>query len=139
MDLRDEARARSLQRLQRKRTGQVGRLGKPARPRHAERAERRHELRAVDEREAFLRLEPRRLETCRCKRVRPWEQVAAAPGLAYPDERQGEMRERREGAARPDRTAARHVWQHATAKALEEQLDRLDARARIPLRQGVRA
>ena len=49
------------------------------------------------------------------------------------------MRERREVAAGADRAAARHARQHAAVEALEQQLDRLDARARVALRERVRA
>ena len=114
-------------------------LREPARPHHAERAERRHELRAVDEREAFLRCEPRRFETGRCERIRSRQQLAVVPGLPFADQRQGEMGERREVATRTDRAAARHVRQHAAHEALEQELDRLDPRARISLRQSVPA
>ena len=60
-------------------------------------------------------------------------------GLALADQRQREVRERREVAARADGAAARHVRQHAAVEALHEQLDRHRARARVALRQRVGA
>ena len=59
--------------------------------------------------------------------------------LPFADERQREMRERREVAARPDRAARGHPRQHAAVQALEQQLDGHDARAGEPLRERVRA
>ena len=140
VDLREEARPRALQRLERERAGDVGGLREPARAHEAERAERGHELRAVDEREALLRLQRHRLEPDRGERLARRE--AARPSterLALADERQREMRERREVAARADRAAARHVRQDAAVEALEQQLDGLDARARVALGERVRA
>src|SRR5438105_5518810 len=48
------------------------------------------------------------------------------------------MRERREVAAGPNRTSTRNVRQHAVAKALEQEFDRLYARAGVSFRQSVR-
>ena len=105
----------------------------------AERALRRHELRAVDQREPFLRDEPDRLEPGALERLAAVEQLALEPRLALADERQREVRERREVAGRADRAARRHVRQHAAVQALEQQLDGLDARAGVALRERVRA
>ncbi len=49
------------------------------------------------------------------------------------------MRERREVAARADRAARGDVREHAAVQALEQQLDRHDARPGEPLRKRVRA
>ena len=49
------------------------------------------------------------------------------------------MRERREIAARADRAARGDARQHAAVEALDQQLDRLDVRARVALRERVRA
>src|SRR4029450_6765996 len=46
--------------------------------------------------------------------------------------------EGRQVAACADRTAARHDGKDAPRKEPEEQLDRLDAAPRLPLREGVR-
>ena len=61
------------------------------------------------------------------------------PRLALADERQREMRERREVAGGADRAAARHDRQHAAVEQREQQLDGLDPRARVALRERVRA
>ena len=55
VDLRQEARARAVERLDGHRTGDVGRDLEPARTHEAERAHGCHELRAVDERQPLLR------------------------------------------------------------------------------------
>ena len=75
----------------------------------------------------------------RRERVRARQQLAVEPRLALADQRQREVRERREVAARADRAAARDARQHAAVEALEQQLDGLDARARVALRERVRA
>ena len=105
----------------------------------AERRHRRHELGPVDEREPLLAREPHRLEADCPQRVGAVEELAVDDGLALADEREREMRERREVAARADRSARGHVRQHAAVQALEQQLDRRDVRAREPLRERVRA
>ena len=69
----------------------------------------------------------------------PGKQLALEPGLPLADERQREVRERCEVAARADRAAARHVRQQPAVDALDQELDRLDARARVALRERVRA
>ena len=69
----------------------------------------------------------------------PGEELAVDPRLALADERQREVRERREVAARADRAAGRDVREDAAVEALDEQLDGLDARARAALRERVRA
>ena len=139
VDGRNEARPRALKRLDRERARDVGGLREPARAHDAERAERRHELRAVDQREALLRLEPDRCEADRGECFAPGHARAVGPRLALADERKREVRERREVAAGADRTAARHVRQHAAVQAVDEQLHGLDPRARAALRERVRA
>ncbi len=59
--------------------------------------------------------------------------------LALADERQREMRERREVAARAHRAPGRDVRDDAGVEHVDEQLHRLQPRARVPLREGVRA
>ena len=75
----------------------------------------------------------------RAERLPARQPLAVEPGLALADERQREVRERREVAARADRAAARHVGRTPRFEALDEQLDHLDARARVALRERVRA
>ena len=78
---------------------------------------------------------------------RPTAASASAPGISRPstaglalaDERQREVRERREVAARADRPARRDARHNAAVQALEQQLDGLDAGARGALRERVRA
>ncbi len=72
---------------------------------------------------------------------------ASAPGTTSPskrgrplaDERKREMGEGREISRGADRTSARHDGQHSPVQTLEEQLDRLDPRAREAFRERVRA
>ena len=140
MNLRQEARARALQRLERERAGDVGGLRETLRARiEPERAERGHELRPVDEREPFLRLQPHRLEPDRLERRRPGQPPPVDPGLALADQRQREMGERREVAAGADRAPARNVREHAAVEALDQKLHGHDARAGVALGERVGA
>ena len=133
-----EARARALQRLERERAREVGGAREPPRPDERERCHRGHELRPVDQREALLRDEAQRLEADRGERVRATEQLSVHPRLALADERQREVRQRSEIAARPDRAARRHARQDASVQALDQELDELDASSGVALRERVR-
>ena len=139
VDLRQERRARPLQRLDRDRAGDVRGPRQPSRPHEPEREHRGHELGAVDEREPLLRLQLHGLETDPRERVRARQPLAVDPRLPFADERQREMRERREVARGADRATARHDRQHASVEEREEQLDGLDPGPRVSLRQRVRA
>ena len=86
-----------------------------------------------------LLCETDRLEPDRAQSRGAVEELAVHDGLPFADERQREMRERREVAARPDRAARGNPRQHAAVQALEQQLDGHDARAGEPLRERVRA
>src|SRR5207245_10258339 len=77
VDLRQEGRARSLERFERQRAREVGGAREAARADEPERAERGHELRAVDQRQAFLRRELQRLETDARQRLPSLHALAA--------------------------------------------------------------
>ncbi len=121
------------------RAGDVRGPRQPSRPHEPEREHRRHELGAVDEREPFLRLQLHGLETHPRERVRSGQPLAVEPRLSFADERQREMRQRREVARGADRATARHDRQNASVKEREEQLHSLDPSPRVPFRQRVRA
>ena len=113
VDLRQERVARALQRLERESARAVGCPREPARPDERERALRSHELRAVDQRQALLGDQPHRLEPGAPQRVAAGQQLALVPRLALADERQRQVRERREIARGSDRPARRHPRQNA--------------------------
>ena len=133
-----EARQRALQRLERHRAGDVRRLGEPEGARQPERCHRRHELRAVDQRETLLRLQPHGRQTGagECLGARHTDTVDE--GLPLADERQREMRERGQVAARAHRAPRGHVGDDPRVEDGEEQLDGLDPGARVALRDRVR-
>ena len=139
VDLRQEARARSLESFERKCAGEVSALDEPLRAHRAERAERCHELRAVDQRQTFLGGEPRGLEVGGRKSLPAREQLSVEPGVALADERQSQVSKGREIATGTNRSTARHIRKDAPRQTLDEQLDRLDPRPRSPLRKRVRA
>src|SRR5690242_9185535 len=121
MDLRQERVARSLQRLERQSARTVRCTREPLSAHETERALRRHELRAVDQRQPLLRDQLHRLEPGPPQRLVAGEQLALVPGGAFADERQREVRERREIARRADRAARRDERQYAPVEALEQQ------------------
>jgi uracil-DNA glycosylase len=138
VDLGEERGARPVQRLDRESACDVRSAREPPGADEAEREHRRHELRPVDEREPFLRGEADRLEAGACKRRGAGKSLAADPRLALADERQCEMRERREVARGADRAARRHDRQHTALEQREEQLNRLDPRPGVALRERIR-
>ena len=75
----------------------------------------------------------------RAERVAAGEPLALDDRLALADERQREVGERGEVAARPDRPARGHDREDTAVQALDEQLHRRDARSREALRERVRA
>ena len=105
----------------------------------AERAHRRHELRPVDEREPFLGLERDRSETDAGERLRSSDALSVEERIALADQRERQVRERSQVAARSDRASTRDARNEAAVQALEQVLDRLDARAGVALRECVRA
>ena len=137
--LREEARPRALQRLDRERARDVRRLGEATCADEAERAERRHELCAVHERQPFLRLQRLRFEAGPFERFPAREALAAEPRLPLADQRERQVRERREITARPDGATARDDREDSAVETLEQELDELGPRAGPALRQRVRA
>ena len=103
-------------------------------------SDRGHELRAVDQRQALLRLQPDRLEPGARERLAARQPLAVEPRLALADERQREVRERREVAGRADRAARRDDREHAALEQREQELDGLRrARPSSPSRARSRA
>ena len=107
-------------------------------PHERDRGHCRHELGPVDQRQAFLRAQADRLEPGRRKRLAARSKRALEPGMPFSDQRQRQMSQRSEVAARTDRATRRDPRQDAAVEALDQQLDRLDPRAREPLRERVR-
>jgi len=107
--------------------------------RHArarERAGGGDELRPVDERQPLLRAQPDRREPHPGERLGPGQPLALHPRLSLADQRQRQVREVAAGA---DGAAAGDDRQQPAVEALDEQLDRLDAGARVALCERVRA
>src|SRR5207249_186038 len=120
MDLRQEGGARALERLERLRAREIRRPRQATRTHEPERQEGSHELRAVDERQALLRLEARRLEPDARERLEPGEPLAVDERLPLADERQRQMRQRCEVSGGADRAAARDDRQDASLEAVEQ-------------------
>jgi hypothetical protein len=100
-----------------------------ARVEHGQREHGRARLGAVDQREPFFRSE-------RQGRKRA---PIGLHQLALADERQGQVRERREIAARTDGAARGHPRVHARVEHRDEPLERFEPDARVALREHVRA
>ena len=99
---------------------------------------RRHELRSVDEGQPFLRRERDGREPRRRECLGPAHQPAVDHGLSLADERQREVCQGREVAARPDRAPRRDARDDSGLEHVHEQRDRLHACARVPLGERVR-
>jgi hypothetical protein len=100
---------------------------------------RRHVLRAVDERQAFLHRETMRREAGAFERRGRRHAHAAVERLAFAEQRQAEMRERREIAARPDRALLGNDRCDIGIEQSHERLDQRRADSRITARDRMRA
>ena len=76
------------------------------------------------------------LDACECLGAGELLPVQLGPALA--DQRERQVRERREVAGGTDGAPARHDRGHTAVQAGEKELDGLRTRARVPLRQRVR-
>ena len=81
-----------------------------------------HELRAVDEGQAFLAGELDWLEADLAQRSRTVEELAVDHRLPLADERQRKVCERSQVAARPDRATGRNDGDHAAVEQRDEEL-----------------
>ena len=82
--------------------------------------QRQAQLRAVEQCEPFLRLEHERLDA-RCRQdARAIERVGAMRRLAFADQRQGHVRQRREIARRANRPLRGHDRQHIFVQQREQ-------------------
>ena len=133
-----EARPCAVERLDGHRAGDVCRDLEPPRANEAERADGCHELRAVDEGQPLLRVQHHRLEPDGGQRLAAGQQPSFDPGIAFAHERQREVSERCEVAARADGASTRHDREHAAVRALDQQLHELDPGAGVALRERVR-
>ena len=132
-----ERDGRALERLERqRRRRRRPRRAAAARRARASAAGRRHQVRAVDEREALLGLERDRREAG--ARRAPRRRAARSPStsrLALADEHERDVRQRREVARRADRALGRHHGHDAALEHRQQQLDDLLAHARVPAPQ----
>ena len=104
-----------------------------------QRTDRRHGLRAVDQRQSFLRLQHDGREAHARERLAPRQHVAADLRLPFPDQRQRHVRQRRKVATRTDRALRRDHRMHTTIQALDQQRDDADADAAAAERERLRA
>ena len=137
---------RSLQAVDAERRGDVGRARQPLGAGERQAEQRRGRLGAVDQGQTLLRrasVQPAR-STARApaRAGRPTRALApalAVPRFAFADQHQREVRQRRQVAARPDRSARRHDGMHTAIDQRDQQLERLDPNAGKAFRQHVRA
>ena len=115
---RVERHGRALERLQAERDGDDGGLEQPARVAHRQRPGRGHQVRAVDQCEAFLGGQRDRLQAGARQRLAARERLAAERRLALADQHQREVGERREVPGRADRSLARHDRRDAALEQL---------------------
>ena len=139
MDARIEGGVGAAQGVGRGGADQVGEAHEAPRFEGGEREQRGHRLRAVDQRQAFLGLQDEGREAGAREPfgARHLDAAGAHPSLA--EERQRQVGERGEVAARPHRAAARHDRQHLLVEQREQGLDHLRPHARVAAGQGVGA
>jgi hypothetical protein len=129
---------RPEQRLHGHRRRDRGRAGQPVRVREQERPDRAHQLGPVEERQPLLRLEDERLEARLPQGQERRHHVPFELHLAAPDERQGEVGERREVAGRPDAPLLRHDGVDAEGKEVDQPVDELRPAAGVAEGERVR-
>ena len=134
-----EGHVRPEQRLHGHRRDHARGPHQPIRIGQHERAERAHHLRPVQQREPLLGLEDERLEAGLAQGADRRHDRATDLDLAEPDERQRQVRERREITRRADAALLRHDRMDAPAEQLEQAIDDERPAAAVAERQGVRA
>jgi hypothetical protein len=102
-----------------------------------ERQRGRH-LRAVDEGQAFLGPELQRLQAGAFQRLRARQPHAVERGLAFADQGQAQVRQRREVARRAHRALRRNDRQHAAVVQRQQAVDDFLAHARKAAREAGR-
>ncbi len=101
MDARLERPDRSQQRLDRQCTRNVGSVGEPPGAVDRKDSHREHPFGAVQEAQPFLGVELQRCDPVLGHQLGGWSDGVAVAKKPFPDERQSEVRERRQIAARP--------------------------------------
>ena len=130
MDARIERRVRAARGVERQRAGRQRRAEQGLRLEQADERVRGRELRAVEQREPFLRPKRERLEARCGERFGRRQDPIVEHGLAHADHRGRHMGERREIARGADRALRRNHRRHA---AIEHRRDAVDAsRGRTP-------
>ena len=117
---RRERDVRPEQRLDGHRRDHAGRPHQPVRVGEDERPDRAHHLGPVEERQALLRLERQRLQAGVAQRLCGRLDGPIPLHLAQPDERQRQVRQRREVAGRPDAPLLRHDRVDPEAQEVEQ-------------------
>ena len=102
-------------------------------------AHRLHRLGAVDQGEAFLRLQHHRLEPRPAQRLAAGEPLATEERLALADQDQRQVGQRSEIAARADRALLRHEGDHVALEHRDEQVQRALADPAVSSGEDVRA
>ena len=134
-----EGRGRPHERLEARRPGDVGERRERVRVVQRERPERGHVLGAVDEREALLRGEHHRGEPGACEgRAARFVSALGAQHLAFADEDEREVRERREIARGPDGALGGHARDDVVLEQADQQIDDLRTHTRVPHRDDLR-
>ena len=139
LECRRERHVRAEQRLDRHRRRDAGGRGEPRGVHRHQRTQRRHQLRAVEDREPLLGPEDERLQPGLSERDARRHDLPAHLHLPAPDERQRQVRERREVTGGADGPLGRHDGVDAEAQEVEQALCHDRPGAREAERQRVRA
>ena len=123
VDSRVERGVRAHQGLERHRAGDVGHAREPSRIEDREGAQAGHEMRAVEERQAFLGLEDERPEAGARERLGGRNLTVAVRDRALADQTERHVGERRKISRRPDRPELGHDRMDAPVQARDHRLD----------------
>ena len=126
-------------RFERHRADDVGSGGQTFRAEYAERRDTGHHLRTVDEGQAFFGAQHDGDQPGSLERHHARQALAAIPRFTLADQRERHVRQRREVAARTNRSLTGNHRCNAAIEQFDDKVERLDVYSRMPGRKRVGA
>ncbi len=122
-------------RFERHRADHIGRPREPLRAQNPQRGDAGHDLRTVDQRQTFFWTKGNRSQPSPLERGRAGKPLAAIERFALADQRERHMCERREIAARADRSLTWHDGCYAAFEHCCDEIERLQLHAGVSGRE----
>ena len=138
VDARIQERVRGAARIDGERGGAHGGAEQGVRIVERQRADRAHVVRAVDERQTFLRMERLGPEVHGAERIARRHPLSAEVRLAFAEEPERQVRERSQVAGGAHRTARRHHGVHAGIQHGDDQFHQLRPHRAVCAREACR-